>query len=60
MDLSKKKYLKYGNDELRLNMWEMSSISANSDVIGPRYYPDFEWQEILGDKMEEKIMLKAV
>ena len=58
--MSDRKYLKYGNDELRINLTEMGSISANSDVTGQKYYNEFQWREIVGEKNEEKVMLAEV
>ena len=55
-----RKYLKYGSDELRINLMEMGSIKANSNVMGDRYYGDFNWLDILGDKNESKVLLAEV
>ena len=55
-----RKYLKYGSDELRINLMEMGSIKANSNVTGDRYYGELNWMDILGDQNESKVMLEEV
>jgi hypothetical protein len=60
VDLYDKKYLKYGNDELRINLGELGLINANSDVTGQKYYNDFRWSEIMGERSEEKVELIEV
>ena len=54
------RYLKYGNDELRINLMDLSSISANSDATGQKYYTEFQWREIMGENSEESIRLDEV
>jgi hypothetical protein len=60
VELSQNKYLKYGNDELRISLMDLSKISANSDATGSKYYKDFLWREIMGENKEEEVSLNEV
>ena len=60
VDVIDRKYLKYGSDELQINLLEMGSIKANSNVTGYRYYGEFDWINIFGDKNESKVLLAEV
>ena len=60
VELSQNKYLKYGNDELRISLMDLSKISANSDATGSKYYTGFLWREIMGENKEEEVSLNEV
>jgi hypothetical protein len=54
------RYLMFGKDELKIDMMSLGKIIADSDVAGEKYYKNFQWAEIAGDKKEDAIILEKV
>lgn len=49
VEIGDRKYLKYGNDELRISLLDLGVINANSDPTGEKYFGfehDTKWSEI--------------
>jgi hypothetical protein len=53
------RFLQYGNGEFKVSAIDLSSGTANSDVVSNRYY-GFDWKNLFRDKNESKIMLSEV
>ena len=63
MEIGDRKYLKYGNDELRISLLDLGVISANSDPTGEKYFGfehDTKWSEIFCEEAENKVALTEV
>ena len=43
VELVSGKYLIFGKDELKINMMDLGTLVANSDVAGEKYYKNFQW-----------------
>jgi hypothetical protein len=57
--ISSNRYLMFGKDELKIDMMSLGKISA-SDVAGEKYYKNFQWAEITGERNEDAIILEKV